>query len=212
MTEQHPLWKSQLQNGLDQMAISINNQQQALLLDYLALLLKWNSAFNLTAVRDPEEMVSRQLLDSLSILNLISGERVLDVGTGPGLPGIPLAIVRPDVHFTLLDSNGKKTRFVQQAKTALDLPNVDVVNGRVESYRSEERFDTVTARAFAALPKMVDLTSHLIAEQGQLLAMKGTVPHDEIAEIEQQDYKVRVTPLQVPDTEGERHAIVLTRS
>ena len=168
MTEQHPLWKSQLQNGLDQMAISINNQQQALLLDYLALLLKWNSAFNLTAVRDPEEMVSRQILDSLSILNLISGERVLDVGTGPGLPGIPLAIVRPDVHFTLLDSNGKKTRFVQQAKTALDLPNVDVVNGRVESYRSEERFDTVTARAFAALPKMVDLTSHLISSQSRV--------------------------------------------
>ncbi|MES9938673.1 MAG: 16S rRNA (guanine(527)-N(7))-methyltransferase RsmG [Sedimenticola sp.] len=211
MTDQRLTWKKQLTDGLRRMDIDLSEQQQGLLLDYLTLLLKWNNAFNLTAVRDPAEMVARQLLDSLSILDMVRGPRVLDVGTGPGLPGIPLAIALPDAHFTLLDSNGKKTRFVQQAKTALGLSNVEVVNGRVESFRPDSPFDTVTSRAFAALPKMVELTRHLVAAGGQLLAMKGTVPHDEIAEIERQDYNVRVTPLRVPETEGSRHAILLTR-
>ncbi|MES9967441.1 MAG: 16S rRNA (guanine(527)-N(7))-methyltransferase RsmG [Sedimenticola sp.] len=211
MNDQRLTWEKQLADGLRRMDIDLSEQQQGLLLDYLALLLKWNNAFNLTAVRDPAEMVARQLLDSLSILDMVRGPRVLDVGTGPGLPGIPLAIALPDAHFTLLDSNGKKTRFVQQAKTALGLSNVAVVNGRVESYRPDSPFDTVTSRAFAALPKMVELTRHLVAGGGQLLAMKGTVPHDEIAEIERQDYNVRVTPLRVPETEGSRHAILLTR-
>ncbi|OOZ37567.1 16S rRNA (guanine(527)-N(7))-methyltransferase RsmG [Solemya velesiana gill symbiont] len=209
MSEYHPLWKTQLQSGLEEMGIALGNDQQALLLDYLALLVKWNSAFNLTAIRDPGEMVARQLLDSLSILNLLRSERVLDVGTGPGLPGIPLAIALPGVHFTLLDSNGKKTRFVQRAVTTLKLPNVDVVHGRVESYRPKSPFDTVTSRAFAALPKMLELTAHLVAADGQLLAMKGTVPQDEINEVEQQSHKISVTPLEVPDTDGERHAILL---
>ncbi|MET0093851.1 MAG: 16S rRNA (guanine(527)-N(7))-methyltransferase RsmG, partial [Sedimenticola sp.] len=174
MTDQRLTWEKQLTDGLRRMDIDLSEQQQGLLLDYLALLLKWNNAFNLTAVRDPAEMVARQLLDSLSILDMVRGPRVLDVGTGPGLPGIPLAIALPDAHFTLLDSNGKKTRFVQQAKTALGLSNVEVVNGRVESFRPDIPFDTVTSRAFAALPKMVELTRHLVAGGGQLLAMKGT--------------------------------------
>ncbi|MES9870088.1 MAG: 16S rRNA (guanine(527)-N(7))-methyltransferase RsmG [Sedimenticola sp.] len=209
MNDQRLTWEKQLADGLHRMGVDLSNQQQGLLLDYLALLLKWNNAFNLTAVRDPAEMVARQLLDSLSILDMVRGPRVLDVGTGPGLPGIPLAIALSDANFTLLDSNGKKTRFVQQAKTALGLSNVEVVNGRVESFRPENPFDTVTSRAFAALPKMAQLTAHLLAGDGQLLAMKGTIPQDEIAQVEREGHRVQVIELKVPDTEGERHAILL---
>ncbi|MCW8903471.1 16S rRNA (guanine(527)-N(7))-methyltransferase RsmG, partial [Sedimenticola sp.] len=164
MTDQQNQWRHQLSEGLRIMAIDLSERRQQLLLDYLALLLKWNKAFNLTAIRDPGEMVPRQLLDSLSILNLVQGERVLDVGTGPGLPGIPLAVAQPDRQFVLIDSNGKKTRFVQQAVVALGLDNVQVVRTRVEAYQPDAGFDTITSRAFAALPKMVQLTRHLLAD------------------------------------------------
>jgi 16S rRNA (guanine527-N7)-methyltransferase len=203
------LWRGQLQAGLRRMEIVLSESQQQQLLDYLALLLKWNKAFNLTAIRDPGEMVSRQLLDSLSILPLLRGTRVLDVGTGPGLPGIPLAVARPDCQFTLLDSNGKKTRFVQQSLVTLGLDNVQVVRARVEGYRPAAGFDTITSRAFAALPKMLQLTEHLLTGQGRLLAMKGTVPGDEIAELAAVGYRVEVVPLQVPESDGQRHALLV---
>ncbi|PLY16928.1 MAG: 16S rRNA (guanine(527)-N(7))-methyltransferase RsmG [Sedimenticola sp.] len=206
-----PLWKEQLADGLDAMGIALSDKQQQKALDYLALLLKWNKAFNLTAIRDPQQMVERQLLDSYSILGLIKGKTVLDVGTGPGLPGIPLAIALPDVRFTLLDSNGKKTRFVQQSVHELGLANVEVVRGRVEEFRPEYPFDTVTARAFAPLPRMEQLTARLIADGGQLLAMKGTVPEDEIRAVEQSGYAIQVEKLYVPETDGQRHAIRLQR-
>ncbi|AKH21123.1 16S rRNA (guanine(527)-N(7))-methyltransferase RsmG [Sedimenticola thiotaurini] len=207
MTEHLTRWRHQLSDGLRAMAIDLSLEQQQQLLDYLGLLLKWNRAFNLTAIRDPEQMVSRQLLDSLSILPLLTGERVLDVGTGPGLPGIPLAVAQPDSRFVLIDSNGKKTRFVQQSLVTLGLPNVAVVRTRVEAYQAGTGFDTITARAFAALPKMVQLTRHLLADRGQLLAMKGTVPKDEIAELEAAGYRVEVVPLRVPGSDGQRHAL-----
>jgi 16S rRNA (guanine527-N7)-methyltransferase len=202
-------WQRQLADGLEKMAITLSSEQQRLLLDYLALLVKWNQAYNLTAIRNPEEMVSRQLLDSLSILKLVKGTRVLDVGTGPGLPGIVLAISLPHTHFTLIDSNGKKTRFVQQAISELKLPNAEVKQLRVEELQVTEGYDTITSRAFAALPKMVELTRHLLAEGGQLLAMKGTVPQEEMDQVKSQGYQVEVEKLQVPDTDGERHAIIL---
>lgn len=209
MNEPMTRWRSQLRDGLQAMAIDLSEGQQQLLLDYLGLLLKWNKAFNLTAIRDPDEMVSRQLLDSLSILPLLQGARVLDVGTGPGLPGIPLAVARPDSRFVLIDSNGKKTRFVQQSLVTLGLPNIEVVRTRVEAYRADAGFDTITSRAFAALPKMVQLTRHLLAEQGRLLAMKGTVPTEEIAQLEADGYRVEVVPLQVPGSDGARHALLV---
>jgi len=209
MTDQQSQWRHQLSDGLRVMAVDLSERQQQLLLDYLALLLKWNKAFNLTAIRDPGEMVSRQLLDSLSILNLVQGERVLDVGTGPGLPGIPLAVAEPDRRFVLIDSNGKKTRFVQQSVLALGLDNVQVVRTRVEAYQPDAGFDTITSRAFAALPKMVQLTRHLLADQGRLLAMKGTVPTDEIAELAAEGYRVEVTTLSVPGSDGQRHALLV---
>ncbi|WP_029132204.1 16S rRNA (guanine(527)-N(7))-methyltransferase RsmG [Sedimenticola selenatireducens] len=209
MTDQQNQWRHQLSEGLRIMAIDLSERRQQLLLDYLALLLKWNKAFNLTAIRDPGEMVPRQLLDSLSILNLVQGERVLDVGTGPGLPGIPLAVAQPDRQFVLIDSNGKKTRFVQQAVVALGLDNVQVVRTRVEAYQPDAGFDTITSRAFAALPKMVQLTRHLLADQGRLLAMKGTVPTDEIAELAAEGYRVEVAALSVPGSGGQRHALLV---
>jgi 16S rRNA (guanine527-N7)-methyltransferase len=204
-------WQGQLEHGLNAMGIGLDAGQRQQMLDYLALMLKWNKAFNLTAIRDAGEMVPRQLLDSLSILKLVRGQRVLDVGTGPGLPGVPLAIALPDLHFTLIDSNGKKTRFVQQARAELGLGNLEVVRGRVEEYRPDTPFDTITSRAFASLPKMVRLTEHLLAPRGRILAMKGAVPREELAELEQMGRRVEVAPLFVDQSEGERHAVVLEK-
>lgn len=203
------LWQGQLQVGLAEMAVALNQLQQDQLLGYLNLLLKWNRAFNLTAVREPREMVSRQLLDSLSILDLIRGPSLLDVGTGPGLPGIPLAVARPDMNFSLLDSNGKKTRFLRQVKMQLDLQNVRVVRSRLEAYTPEERFRTVTSRAFSSLLEFNALCSRLVAENGRLLAMKGSVPGEEIEQLRRQQVYASVVALRVPGSAAERHAIVL---
>ncbi|MCP3672000.1 MAG: 16S rRNA (guanine(527)-N(7))-methyltransferase RsmG [Gammaproteobacteria bacterium] len=201
-------WESQLESGLNQMGLKLSQDQQQMLLEYLALLMKWNKTYNLTAIRDPEEMVPRQLLDSLSILPLIQGRRILDVGTGAGLPGIPLAICRPDASFTLLDSNGKKTRFVQQAKLELRLENLQVQHSRVEQLADEVGFNTITTRAFAALPKIVELTTGLMADRGILLAMKGTAPQEEMMLLRSAGCKVEIIPLEVPSS-GERHAIII---
>ena len=205
----HSLWSSQLKNGLLEMSISLTDEQQVKLLDYLALLLKWNKAFNLTAIRDTGEMVSRQLLDSLSILQWIKGARILDVGTGPGLPGIPLAITLPDNHFTLLDSNGKKTRFLQQAVSVLELHNVEVIRDRVETFQPETPFDTITSRAFTSLSKLLQLTPHLIAQGGQYLAMKGVDPIEELEELVKTGKRIETIPLSVPQTSGARHVVII---
>ena len=201
-------WERQLEQGLQEMAIDLSAGQRQQLLGYLTLLQKWNRRFNLTAVRDPGEMVSRQLLDSLSVLKLLRGSRVLDVGSGPGLPGIPLAIALPEVHFALLDSNGKKTRFMEQARKEIGLGNVIVVRSRVEVYQPPAPFDTITSRAFASLGKMVELTSHLLAEGGRYLAMKGAVPREEIEAMEEMGGRLAIQSLAVPGTQGERHAIL----
>ena len=201
-------WERQLEQGLQEMAIDLSAGQRQQLLGYLTLLQKWNRRFNLTAVRDPGEMVSRQLLDSLSVLKLLRGSRVLDVGSGPGLPGIPLAIALPEVHFALLDSNGKKTRFMEQARMEIGLGNVIVVRSRVEVYQPPAPFDTITSRAFASLGKMVELTSHLLTEGGRYLAMKGAVPREEIEAMEEMGGRLAIQSLAVPGTQGERHAIL----
>lgn len=174
-------WQQQLSEGLAQQGTDLTAGQCDRLLDYLALLFKWNSAYNLTAVRDPSEMVSRQLLDSLSILPWLRGPRVLDVGTGAGLPGIPLAIARPDVSFTLLDANGKKVRFVRQAILELGLENVQAEQQRIEAFSPPMPFDTITSRAFAELKDFVTLTRSLLAADGQWLAMKAALAGQESA-------------------------------
>ena len=181
----------------------------ARLVAYLTLLERWNRAYNLTAVRDPEAMVVRHVLDSLSILPWVEGPRVLDVGSGAGLPGIPLAIARPEYEFCLLDSNGKRTRFLTQVAAELRLENVGVVRSRVEDYRPEILFNSVVSRAFATLADMVADAGRLCAPEGRLLAMKGVFPDDELARLPPGYVVVDVYPLHVPSLDAERHLVHL---
>ena len=195
-----------------QLGLELTEQQYAQLLKYHALLVKWNKTFNLTAVRSPELMISRHLVDSLSVLPHINVERLIDVGSGPGLPGIPLAICRPDLPVTMLDSNIKKSRFQFQAKAELGLENVEVVHERVEKYIPEKRFDGVISRAFASLQDMIHWTDHLCTEKGIFLAMKGLYPVEEIELLPDNFELHRSIRLDVPDTEGERHLLILGRT
>ncbi|WP_456374080.1 16S rRNA (guanine(527)-N(7))-methyltransferase RsmG [Thiolapillus sp.] len=205
------IWQEQLSQGLAEMGLDVEPRRQALLLDYLQLLQKWNQAFNLTAVRDPQIMVSRQLLDSLSIHVLLRGTDILDVGSGAGLPGIPLAIIDPGRNFTLLDTNGKKTRFQRQVKLDLGLDNIQIVQVRVEQYQPPRLFDVIVSRAFSSLPLMVDLTRKLLAREGCWLAMKGAVPREEMAELAA-DLRVGIHELRVPGETGQRHAVEICRA
>ena len=168
--------RDQLQQGLSALALEIDEFQLEGLLSFIRLIVKWNQAYNLTAVRDPLDMVALHLLDSLAVLPHIKPPRVADIGTGAGLPGIPLAICLPDQHFVLVDSNAKKTRFVRQVALELKLPNVEVVHSRVELFKAEPLFSTVITRAFAGMADILKLTEHLLADGGVLLAMKGQLP------------------------------------
>lgn len=187
--------------GLAQLNLAIDAAQIDQLLTYIHLIEKWNKAYNLTAVRDIREMVTTHLLDSLAILPHVHGTRIADIGTGAGLPGIPLAICRPDWQLSLVDSNSKKTRFVQQAVLELKLGNVEVVHARVENLQPAVAFDTVLCRAFASMPDIVRLCRHLLTASGQILAMKGQTPHEELMQIAE-DYQV--IPVSVPGIEAER--------
>lgn len=205
------MYKSQLKTGLKKLNIELSDDKIELLLAYHALLVKWNKAYNLTAVRDPEEMIRRHLLDSLSIIPYVTGDRILDVGTGPGLPGIPLAICFPEKTLVLLDSNGKKTRFLTQAKIELGLTNMTPVQSRIESFSSEP-FDSITSRAFATLKDMVDGSIHLLKENGFFYAMKGLYPTDEISELDNRTTVVDCFALHVPGEEAERHLVKIQKS
>lgn len=200
---------TELQRGCDALELSVSAQQRALLLDYLALLVKWNKAYNLTAVRLPSRMVARHLLDSLAIFPHIDGQRLIDVGTGAGLPGVPMAILYPQREFHLLDSNGKKTRFLFQVKTALGLDNMTVHHARVESFRDERAFDAVLSRAFASLEDMVEGCRHLAGDQGRFLAMKGALPEQELASVEASFEIAAVHTLNVPGLDEQRHLVEL---
>jgi len=204
MSELHAV-EAKLQDGIDQLGLQVPVQP---LLTYLGLLHKWNHAYNLTAIRDIDSMVTRHLLDSLAILPWIKAPKLLDVGTGAGLPGIPLAIGLPDVQVVLLDSNGKKVRFLQEVKRVLSLNNVEIVQTRAENYHPAHGFDTVTSRAFSDLKQMVDWTEHLIAPNGIWLAMKGRCPETELAAI---TYPYRVEQYAVAGVEGERCCIIIEK-
>lgn len=196
-----------LERGLRALALALSEQQRDLLMRYLALLVKWNRAYNLTAIRDPEEMVTKHLLDSLAVVPFVSGERLLDVGTGAGLPGIPLAIVYPDTLFELLDSNGKKTRFLVQVVADLALPNVTVHHKRIESGELAPVYDGILSRAFASLADMTRDCGPLLAEGGELLAMKGQYPEQELSQLPKPYIVKDSHALVVPNLAGERHLI-----
>lgn len=198
-----------LSNGLHQLNLAqpLDDKQQTTLIEYVELLNKWNKSYNLTAVRKPELMVTRHIIDSLSICPYLHGKRILDVGTGAGLPGIPLAITFPERQFTLLDSNNKKTRFVIQAVSELELSNIDVVQSRVEEFQSPELFDTIITRAYSSIGDMVGQTSHLLASDGVFLAMKGTNPIAEIDELSSTFIVKENHIIKVPGLEEERHLL-----
>lgn len=201
--------EQRLTTGISELSVPVSMLAQQQLLDYLALMQKWNKAYNLTAIRDPHEMVIRHLLDSLCILPWVKGPRLLDIGTGGGLPGIPVAVLRPDIEVVLLDSNGKKTRFLQQVKIELALKNVTVVHARIEQYQPEERFPQIVSRAFSSLELFAGLALPKLADKGELLAMKGLLPQEEISALKVEAMQVDVVPLAVPMLAEARHLILI---
>jgi len=210
VTAQHA---EELSRGAAELGVALTEQQHAHLLGYLALLIKWNKAYNLTAVRDPDEMVSRHLLDSLSVVPFVAegGTSWLDVGSGGGMPGIPLAIMFPERQFTLLDSNGKKTRFLTQVKLELKLSNLEVIHSRVEAFTPAQAFSGICSRAFSSLQDFSEWTRHLGDTETRWLAMKGVHPDDELQALPA-DFKLAATHvLKVPGCQGQRHLLILRR-
>lgn len=201
-----------LQAGLNQLSLALDADKQATLIDYLVLLDKWNSAYNLSGIKNIDQMLSYHLLDSLALVPHISGEVILDVGTGAGLPGIPLAICYPQKRFLLLDSNGKKTRFLFQVKTELGLDNVAIFHERAENFQSPQQIDIVLCRAYAALDKFVGQCASLLGQSGKLLAMKGQYPEAEIAALPEAFVVTASTALAVPGVAGPRHLIEISSS
>ncbi|ORM70694.1 16S rRNA (guanine(527)-N(7))-methyltransferase RsmG [Pantoea rwandensis] len=191
--------------------ISLTDQQKQQLVGYVELLHKWNKAYNLTSVRDPQQMLVRHILDSVVVEPHLQGERFIDVGTGPGLPGIPLAIVRPQSHFTLLDSLGKRVRFLRQVQHELGLTNISPVQSRVEEFPAEPPFDGVISRAFASLEDMLNWCHHLPGPSGRFYALKGVRPDDEITALPAGFTLEKMEALHVPELDGERHLVIIRR-
>ncbi|WP_220815811.1 16S rRNA (guanine(527)-N(7))-methyltransferase RsmG [Pseudomonas paralcaligenes] len=211
VTERHA---EELAQGAQALGVELSAEQRQRLLGYLALLIKWNKAYNLTAVRNPDEMVSRHLLDSLSVVPFVAklGDSWLDVGSGGGMPGVPLAILFPDKRFTLLDSNGKKTRFLTQVKLELGLANLEVVHSRVEEFQPETPFAGICSRAFSSLEDFSNWTRHLGNGDTHWLAMKGVQPDDELQALPA-DFRLQSCDvLKVPGCQGQRHLLILRRS
>ena len=200
-----------LQALLAQTELEVSDEQVKQLVELVSLLDKWNKAFNLTSVRDPIAMVGRHIVDSLVVSPYLVGQHFIDVGTGPGLPGLPLAIINPDKQFVLLDSLGKRIRFIRMVIHQLGLTNVVAVQSRVESYQPEQKFDGVLSRAFASLNDMVSWCAHLPDSNGAFLALKGQYPQQELESLPAHLVLDKVYPLTVPEQEGDRHLVVITR-
>ncbi|AUI66725.1 MULTISPECIES: 16S rRNA (guanine(527)-N(7))-methyltransferase RsmG [Glaesserella] len=199
---------AKLDRLLTQAEISLTDQQKQQLVDFVKLLDKWNKAYNLTSVRNPDEMLVKHIMDSLVVSQHLQGKQFIDVGTGPGLPGIPLAIANPDKQFVLLDSLGKRITFIKNAVRELKLTNVTPVLSRVEEYQ-EQQFDGVLSRAFASLNDMVNWCYHLPNASGHFYALKGQYQQEELAEVSKSIKLVEVIKLNVPELVGERHLVVL---
>ncbi|QLK24015.1 16S rRNA (guanine(527)-N(7))-methyltransferase RsmG [Raoultella ornithinolytica] len=200
---------NKLSRLLAEAGISLTDHQKNQLVAYVGMLDKWNKAYNLTSVRDPNEMLIRHILDSIVVAPYLQGTRFIDVGTGPGLPGIPLAIVLPQAHFTLLDSLGKRVRFLRQVQHELKLENIAPVQSRVEDFPAEPPFDGVISRAFASLNDMVSWCHHLPSETGCFYALKGGAQEDEMANLPEGYTVSEIIRLHVPELEGERHLVVI---
>ncbi|MDB3926475.1 16S rRNA (guanine(527)-N(7))-methyltransferase RsmG [Porticoccaceae bacterium] len=202
-----------LETGLRELNLNCSSLQLEKLLKYLELLQRWNKAFNLTAIRDPLQMVRFHLLDSLAIHPYVQGlKSIIDVGTGPGLPGIPLAILNPEINFTLLDSNGKKTRFLFQAINELKLTNASEINHRVEAYQPNQLFDAVISRAFSSISDMLNQCDHLVSDQGCFLAMKGKKPDSELSQMSKAYKVIEVSEVNVPLIDSERHLVKIIKT
>lgn len=202
--------KQRLAQLIAQTDLQVTDRQLEQLVGYVALLHKWNKAYNLTSVRDPDEMLVKHILDSIVVSTHLVGERFIDVGTGPGLPGIPLAIMHPEKDFTLLDSLGKRIRFIRQVIHELAITNVTPIQSRVEEFQPEQGFDAVLSRAFASMSDMVSWCHHLPAEHGCFMALKGQFNQQEVTELPAWCSVTEVKSLQVPELEGERHLVILT--
>ena len=200
-----------LRSGVDKLQLDISEEKIQQLLSYHRLLLAWNKAYNLTAIRDSEQMVIRHLLDSLSVIPYIRENSVLDLGTGAGLPGLVLAIVYPDKNYQLLDSNGKKTRFINQVKIELELNNVTVAKSRAETYHPQPACQAVTSRAFATLSDSIALLTNLLLIDGRFYAMKGKFPEQELQDIPETYRLEDIQPIDVPYLDEERHLVTIKR-
>jgi 16S rRNA (guanine527-N7)-methyltransferase len=201
--------EDQLGEGLAELGLKLPGQMQGRLLQYVALLTKWNRTYNLTAIREPSRLVSHHLLDSIAVLPHLQGASVVDVGSGAGLPGIPLAIVQPQWRVALLDSNQKKSAFLRQAVLELKLDNIEVVTVRAEQWKPARLFDVVISRAFSDLPGFIEAAAHLCAPEGVLAAMKGIYPDEELAQLGSSAGIVRVVALRVPGVQAARHLALL---
>lgn len=201
-----------LRDGIDKMSMPLSDKQQNQLLDYVERIYKWNKAFNLTSVREPEQMMVKHILDSLAVAPFLTDKNYIDVGTGPGLPGIPLAIACPKKQFTLLDSLGKRVRFMKQCAFEMKLVNINPIQSRVEDHVPEQYYDAVLSRAFASLKDMLHWCEHLVDSQGKFLALKGQYPADEIAAMPDTFTLESSVELYVPGLEGERHLLTVQKS
>lgn len=202
-----------LASGIKELQLDLNQQQHEQLLDYLALLFKWNAVYNLTSVRNPMQMMTHHLLDSLAAVSAFAGAKnVLDVGAGGGLPGVVLAIARPDMKVSMIDTVHKKTAFLTQVKAELELGNVTVYTKKVQELEVAAKFDVITSRAFADLSDFVNWSGHLLAEGGQFIALKGTAPPEEQERLPSEWKVTELRPIQVPQLQAERHLVFIQKS
>ena len=201
-----------LEKGVVELGLPLGRSERSKLLQYLALLEKWNQVYNLTAIRDKGKMVSGHLLDCLSVVPYLTGTRMLDAGSGAGLPGIPVAVARPDIQVALLDSNQKKAAFLRQAVADLQLKNATVVCERLEAWHAGEKFDLIISRAFAEIAEFIALTTHLLAPRGVFAAMKGIYPFEEIERLPPGFRVQQVHAFAVPGLEAERHLVLIERA
>ncbi|MGM0906103.1 MAG: 16S rRNA (guanine(527)-N(7))-methyltransferase RsmG [Pseudomonadota bacterium] len=203
--------KEQLNGLLDQAQIDLSEAQIEQQLALVGLLDKWNKAYNLTSVRNPKDMLTRHIMDSLAVRQYLQGQRFIDVGTGPGLPGLPLAIAEPDKEFVLLDSLGKRIRFIRQVCHELKLTNVTPVQARVEDYQDEKKFDGVISRAFASLNDMLSWCEHLPSDKGRFYALKGLYPQEELDELSENYKTESIEQINVPGIDASRHIVIISK-